>query len=391
VLGIRLVVTPVAIAFAVLFAVAAGYGSTAVEGTLLAGIGYLLANVSRTVTLPLLADLRFVAVAATELAYPVVLVAAIVPLVAVGAGLLPFLAIHLAAGFAMLGLAVALVGRGMLAPPRLAWREWRAILLEVAPMGVAIIMSVLYLRALVVIASLATSGFQTGLFATSYRIVEVALGIPGVMVNAAFPILARAGSDDEARLAYALQRLVEVSVLIVGVVVLVLVVGATSIIRIVGGDAYEQAAPVLRIQSFALLGAFLTAVWTFGLVALRRQSALILTNAIALVTIVVLGSTLIPYWGAKGAAAAATAGEAVLAVATLLMLVRGRPALRPHIAFGVKILASAAAGAAFLAVPGLPPLATAAAAVLTYSLVAWKLGAVPADAIDALVRRGPRI
>src|SRR5262249_24546447 len=58
ILGIRLLFTPVAIAIAALFGVAVSYGRTLVLGILLAGVGLVLSNASKTLAIPLAARLR---------------------------------------------------------------------------------------------------------------------------------------------------------------------------------------------------------------------------------------------------------------------------------------------------------------------------------------------
>jgi len=387
VLGIRLLITPVGLLAAILFALSAGYTDAMTLGTLLAGLGLVLANGAKTFTLPLTASLRLGSAAAVDLAQALTGVVAMVVLIATGAGLLPFFAVHIVAGLASLALALIVVGPALRVGPRTAWREWRPLLVAAAPLGLAIVVNMLYLRALVVLTSLLASGFETGLFATSYRVLEITVGVSAVMVGAAFPILAHAGSRDERRLAYVLQRLLEVSMLVAGALVLVLAIGAQPLIDIIGGDAYHDAGPVLRIQAFALLGAFAGGVWTAGLVGIKRQSALILTNAIALVAALVLGGAFIPWLGAKGAAVAAVVGEAVLALAVLIMLVRARPALRPSFGFAFRLAAAAALGAACVFIPGVPLLARAVLAAAVYSVVAFALGAVPAEVLDALRHR----
>jgi O-antigen/teichoic acid export membrane protein len=245
----------------------------------------------------------------------------------------------------------------------------------------------LYLRALVVLTSVLASGFETGLFATSYRVLEITVGVSAVMVSAAFPILAHAGPRDEPRLAYVLQRLLEVSMLVAVALVILLAIGAGPIIDIIGGHAYQDAGPVLRIQAFALLGAFAGGVWTAGLVGIRRQSALILTNVIALIAVLVLGGAFVPWLGAKGAAIAAVLGEAALALAVLVMLVRARPALLPRFGFALRLAAAALLGLACVLIPGLPLLARAVLAAAVYSVAAYALGAVPAEVLDAFRHR----
>jgi O-antigen/teichoic acid export membrane protein len=385
ILGIRLLLTPITVVAGAGFGVIVGYGRTLVLGTLLAGLGLVLSNASKTLAIPLASRLRLGALTSIETAYPVLVALAIAALVAAGAGFLPFFAIHVAAGAGALMLALAIVDRSALAFPRVSWRQWRPLIVEAAPLGMAILIGVIYLRLLVVLASLFTSSFETGLFSTSYRILEIVIGVPAMMVGAAFPILAQAGSNDEKRLGYALQLLLEASVLAAGVLVLALGLGGDAIVRLLGGEDYAAAGPVLEIQSFALLGSFMTAVWTAGLVAIRRQSAVIATNAIALVTVVALGSSLIPLFDAKGAAVAAVAGEAVLAAATLIMLIRARPQLVPDFRFIPKVLAAGAAGGLCIFIPGLPSLATAAVACLVYATIAYTFRAIPVEINEALL------
>ena len=384
--AMRLVLTPIGVALAALFALVAGYGSTLVLGTLLAGAGLIVANTAATVTVPLSATLRLGALSAVELARNVVTVAGIGVLVAAGAGLIAFFAVQIAAGFAALLVTVALAGAAAWVAPRFAWREWRPLLREAAPVAASQVVNIVYLRVLVILVSLIATGVETGLFATSYRIIEILLGVPAVMIGAAFPILAHAGATEEQRLAYALQRLGEAALLTAGAVVVVLAIAAEPIVIVLGGDAYAGAAPVLRIQAFAILGAFMTQVWTYGLIALRRQRSLVLMNGVALVVVLALGLTLIPAWGAKGAAVAASTGEAVLATTALLLLVRARPAMRPHLGYVGRLALAGVAAAAVVLLP-VPAVLEAAIALAVYLAAAWLGGAVPLELVHAFTRR----
>ena len=254
----------------------------------------MVANVATTLTVPLSVQLRLGAVTATEVIKQLVTAAGMAILAVAGAGLLAFFAVNVAAGVASLALAIPLAGAAGRVWPIFAPSRWMPLLREAAPVALALAVNVLYVRALIILMSLLASPLQTGYFATSYRVLEVFVFVPLLMLGSAFPVLAHAGDADESRLAYALQRLAEVTLLTAVAIVLVLVIAAEPIINVLGGSEYEQAADVLRIQAFALLGAFLTQVWVTGLVSIRRQSALVLTNCVALGTALVLGVTLIP-------------------------------------------------------------------------------------------------
>ena len=65
--GMRLVITPVAVALAVLFTVVAGYDASLVWGTALAGGGWTFLAVSSSLAMPLSVDLRIVALTLLEM------------------------------------------------------------------------------------------------------------------------------------------------------------------------------------------------------------------------------------------------------------------------------------------------------------------------------------
>jgi O-antigen/teichoic acid export membrane protein len=384
IVAMRLAITPIGVIGATVFAVLAGYDHALVLGTLIGGVGVVVANVAATLTVPLSVQLRLGAVTATEVVKQLVTAAGMAILAVIGAGLLAFFAVNVAAGAASLALAIPLAGAAGRVWPHFAPRHWMPILREAAPVALSLAVNVLYVRALIILMSLLASGLETGYFATSYRVLEVFVSVPLLMLGSAFPILAHAGDADEGRLAYALQRLAQVTLLTAVTIVLVLVIAAEPILHVLGGSKYDAAADVLRIQAFALLGAFLTQVWVTGLVSIRRQRALIVTNCLALATALILGASLIPGLEAKGAAISAVIGELVLAAATATMLARARPTLRPPLALMARILVAGAAGAAVGLLLPVGDVVGAAVAVLVFGAAAFALRAVPLELLHAL-------
>ena len=387
VLAVRLVLTPLAVLAAALFALLAGYDRTMVLGTLIGGVGIVISAATTTMTVPLSTQLRLGAVTATEVTRQVVTAAALAGLALAGAGLLPFFAVSILSGAASLGLALVMVGAAGRVAPRFAPGEWRPLIVEAAPVAVALTASVLYVRGLVVLTSLLASAVQTGYFATSFRLLEAFAAISVVMIGSAFPVLAHAADTDEARLAFGLQRVAQVMLFVALGIVLALVFGAHPIVRLLAGPGYAPAARVLQIQAFALLGGFMTQVWVTGLVAVRGQRALVLTNVLALAAVVILGPALIPPLGARGAALASVGGEAVLCAATLVMLQRARPGMRLGGDWVARAIGAALVGAACgLLVPG-GDIAATIAAVVAFAAAALAFGAVPREVFAELLSR----
>ena len=380
--GIRLVLTPIGVVLAAGFASLAGYGETLVVGTLVAGAGLVLVTTALTLTIPMTAHLRLGAVTATELVKQLTIVGAIAALAILDAPLLVFFAVHVVTGVIVLIVTAVLVDRSSRVGPGFDLREWRRLVAIAWPVAVALILNVLFVRVLIILCTLLVSETEVGLFATSYRILEAIISVPAIMVGAAYPILVHAAAGDADRLTYAMQKVGEVSLLAAGFFVLGFAIGAEPVVLILGGPQYLDAVPVLRIQSLALLGAFMVQVWVFGLLSIRRQKALIAVNGLALAAVLMLGLLLIPLFGAEGAALAAVLGEAVLALAALTMLVRARPALRPRFGYVPRVGLAAACGAAFALLP-LPDLANAVLGCIVYLLAAWVLRAIPPELLDA--------
>jgi O-antigen/teichoic acid export membrane protein len=381
-LGIRLLLTVVGVALAVLFSEVAGYPSVVVLGTLVAGAGLLLIVAQQVASIPLAGTLRFGWVSVLDFIRQAATVIGVVALVAAGAGLLPFLAVTIPVGAIVLALTVVLLGPAVPVVPRFERAEWRRLLQLTVVYAVAAAVGTIYVGVTVIVTSLVGTAQETGYYGASYRIFTVVGNIPLLLVGAAFPVLARAARDDRERLQYALGRVWEMA-LILGVGIgLILGAGAPFAIHVVAGAGFDPAIPVLRIQSAALVGGFLAVTLAYVLLSIHRHAALLVANCIALGGSLLLTLVLVPPLGAKGAAIATVAGEFGLAAGYLLAVLRAGLRVRwrvlPAIATGV----AAVIAVGFLT--GLDGLLLALAASVIYPIVLLALRAVPPEVFDSL-------
>ena len=239
-LGMRIVLTILAVAGTLLFGLAAGYDEVLLAGILISGAGLGLSNWFHVYVVPLTAWLRLGWLAALDLLRQAATSIVIVALVLAGAGLTPFFA---AAPFAtaIALLAIWLLVRGK-APTRAATdlAEWRVLLHDSLPYAAAIAVSVLYFRVGVILSSLISSEAQTGYYSLAFRIVELVSGVPWLLVGSAFPLLSRAAARDEERLRYALGRTYEVSLNLGAWMSLAIGLGAPFAVEVLGGlDEFE--------------------------------------------------------------------------------------------------------------------------------------------------------
>jgi O-antigen/teichoic acid export membrane protein len=168
--------------------------------------------------------------------------------------------------------------------------------------------------------------------------------------------------------------------------ILVIYVLASPAIRLLGGAAFSGAAPVLQIQAFALIPVFLGQSWQLGLLSIRRQSALIRANGIALVSVIVIGTVFVSAWGSRGAAVAAVIAESLLAALVYLFLRRAQPASTPTLGRTPRVVLASLPAFAVLALPiSWPVMLVLSCAVFVVGLVLTR--ALPPDLMVALRRR----
>jgi PST family polysaccharide transporter len=254
---------------------------------------------------------------------------------------------------------------------------------------VAIALSIVYFRVTVVVMSLEASSLQTGYFSTSFRVVEILIAVPVLVIGAAFPIVARAARDDSERFEYGTRRMFELSVLVGVWLAMTMVLCAGFVIDVLGGQAAAPAADVLRIQSLAVMCTFVAVASGFALLSLRRYAALLLANGLGLVVTVAVSLALVPVLDAEGAAIATVAAELVLACAATAAIVRARPNLRLPLDILPIALLAGAFGFGIGHLVGVHPLLEAVVGSIVFALALVVVRRFPPEICHAV--RGHRI
>jgi O-antigen/teichoic acid export membrane protein len=386
-LGLRITLTAAGVLLIAGFALIAGYDLPLLLGAVLASLGTIALVVQHTHTIPLSAALRLGTLSLLELARQVLNVAILVALVVLGSGLLPLLAVALAVNLILIAPTAALAHHQISLRVRLRPRHWLPLLKLTVSFSLATAVGTLYIFTAQILTSLISNAHQSGLFAASFRIFIVLGAVPGLLAGGALPLLARAARDDSARLAYALQRIFEVSLILGAAVALGTLNGAQFMLHVVAGAKYAASAPVLEIQGIALVATFVLGGWSFALLSLKRYKDLLLANLAAFVVSCTLTVVLASNHGATGAAVATVCGEAVLATGSLLMLVRGHPELRPRFTIALKVGLAIVPGVALALWSGMPSLVRTLLALAAYGLLVVIMRAVPDEVVELLPQR----
>lgn len=385
-MGLRLVLSSAGAVLAVGFASAAGYSESLVLGTAVAALGMVLALTQTLVAAVLQARLRFGWAAVIEFLRAAVSTGLIVTLVLLDAGVLAFLAVAVPAGLASLLITVVLVRGSITLRPAFHPRRWMPLLRDTIVFAIAIAVNTLYFRVTLVIMTLVTTAVQTGYFALSYRVMEVLIGVPVLLIGAAFPIISRSVRTDRARFAFGVARIFELGLFTGVLTAICLFLAAPFAIELLVGDADHPSVVILQIQSPAIIASFVAAATGFPLLSMHRHRETLIANVVSLIVAAGLTLTLAPGMGARGAAVAALTAEVALAVTNTLMLMRRDGPRLPLGAIPVALVAGVTGLAAGTFV-GLHPLVEAAAAGLAFLLALRVMGRFPPEVAELLRHR----
>jgi O-antigen/teichoic acid export membrane protein len=359
-----------------------------VIGTVVAGVGLVIVTVQQTYSIPIGVALRFGWLSALDLIRQAAFVAIVVVLVLADAGLLPLLAATVPASLLALAVTIPLISGSAPLLPRFERSQWLYIVRLVGIYAAAASVGTIYVSAVVIVTSLVGTPEETGYLGAAFRIFTVLAVIPLILVSTAFPVLARAAHTDQERLQYAVQRLVDIALIVGTWMALATAFGAGVAVDIVAGDAFEPAIPVLQILSVVLLSGFLAVTGALALVSLHRHFALLVGNLIALTAIVVLTAVLVPSYGAKGAATAMLLADGGLVVLYGLVLFGSR-VVHYDLDLVPRVAVAGALALALVFTP-LERIPLVVAATIVYWGVLAILRGIPTEVIDALMRREPR-
>ncbi len=209
---------------------------------------------------------------------------------------------------------------------RFKWSTAQALRRAAAPLLFGEVAVLALLKLDVVILGAHASGTETGYYGAAVRLAQVAYFLPVIVVQVFSPQVARCASDGEA-LALT-QRVMNLLLASALAIALGLSLGAPLWVRFLFGRAYAPVAPLVALMAWGTIFAFVGCGHSLYLVNRGRQKAAMLLNLVSSGVNVALFATLIPRWGAMGAAVAGVAAGLLTTVPALWLTPASRALVR---------------------------------------------------------------
>jgi O-antigen/teichoic acid export membrane protein len=163
---------------------------------------------------------------------------------------------------------------------------------------------------------------ELGYYTVAVAWAEVLYYIPGVLVLVQRPDLVRASREEAAELA---TRVFRIALIISGCIAALLVIAAPWLCTLVFGAEFSSSVVLLRVLALAAFGICALEILGNAFTAQRRPLLTTAVNGITFLGTVSLCITLIPPFGALGAAIATSGAYTVGGVATIVLFRRALP------------------------------------------------------------------
>lgn len=265
--------------------------------------------------------------------------------------------------------------------PRLA-RPWRLVRGEVGsiltaslPIAISALAAGVYTRVDQVILHNLVNATELGEYVAGITLTEAVSLLPSALMLSVAPILAQCAHDEVRFNRYVNSCFRCLSAVALGVCLLVTLT-APWIIRLLYGAQYKQTAQLLSVLIWSQPFIFLSTVFGAALVAKNLQSFLVIPPLSGAAISVILNSTLVPRFGALGAALASVVSYAVALVFVLMLFRKARglvlQGLRVALVTGMAAIAMALIG---VWMP-MPMVANLPIALAGYALLLWWTGVI---------------
>jgi len=227
-------------------------------------------------------------------------------------------------GGSILNMLITFLVVGRMVPLRLEfrWREWPALLRQVAPLSALVVLSLIHFKADSFILALVKPPVDVGIYGNAYKIIEIYLLLPGIFVGSVFPALTQAGSTDPKRLMGLFQKAFDLIIMSVVPLVLFTVLLAPYIIGVLTRYNIAQSAYALQILAFSIGVWFVIYLVENTLIALYRQVSVSLVEGAAAVFNIALNLWAIPRYSYVGAAYTTFISELAAGICVCFLLYR---------------------------------------------------------------------
>ncbi len=133
------------------------------------------------------------------------------------------------------------------------FKYWKEILKIALPVAASLVFVLIYFKLDTVLLSLMKPAYDVGVYSIAYKILEALIFLPAIYIGLVMPLLSRQAFGNRAEFIKTFRRVFNTLSIFALPLAAYIFVLSDRIIGIVGGSSFNQAGPVLKILSVAIL------------------------------------------------------------------------------------------------------------------------------------------
>jgi O-antigen/teichoic acid export membrane protein len=200
--------------------------------------------------------------------------------------------------------------------------SFRELLHSVLPLAILAVLTVLHFKVDSLLLVFLRNPVEVGIYANSYKIMEILLMLPSMFVGSLFPAFSGALQEKGDRLSQLFHTSVATLLWVVLPLVTFVALFAPYIIAILTRDNVGEASGALQVLSLALVAWFMSSLLSHVMILAKQQRVLVQLKLVMLIVNIALNLVVIPQYGFMGAAWVTVATETVSLLLLALLLKR---------------------------------------------------------------------
>lgn len=185
-----------------------------------------------------------------------------------------------------------------------SFSRMRCLFKDSWPFLLSSITAIIYMRIDLVMLGQMMNDEAVGIYGAAVRVSEVWYFIPTIVVTSVFPMLIKNHSDHPGLFYLRLQQLYGGLVKLAIVVAIIVSLTSAELIKLIFGEAYIEASPILSWHIWSSIFVFYGIVWSRWIALEGLQKTALMIHCMSLLSNIALNIFLIPLYGANGAAMA---------------------------------------------------------------------------------------
>lgn len=197
---------------------------------------------------------------------------------------------------------------------------WKNFLKESFPLGISALVVFIYFKIDTILLSIMKTSTDVGIYNAAYKIIESITFFPSMIVGLVFPIISLHIFDNKKEFIRISNETLKVFIILIIPFIIGTLFLADDIIKIIGGNAFNESANILRILIFALAFIFFGGLFNNILIAGNHQKKMLLIFIFCALFNVIANLIFIPKYSYNASAIISTITEFFVALFSFILV-----------------------------------------------------------------------